>query len=143
MNTHASSARPATTPADVALRIKPSEARSLRAAMVRSSGATIVRTWGRRAELRAADPVIVVAHTDDPVGRDLCPAGVRPGAVIVALLSAAALAVTLASVNPAQARTIAREGGRRPLVVAIGFWGTTVGTAGAFGLNLEAGEVRA
>lgn len=114
--------------------INPREAREERASMVRRHEAELRAAWHARPG-RIVDPVLLVAHMADPVARDLLAGQEAP--IVIAVSSAAALAMSLDAVNPKQAALIAREKGERPFIVAIGWWGTSVGCAAAFGLDLD------
>lgn len=114
----------------------PAEATAARLALVIDVAPIIHRAWAARPDV--ADLAIVVAHPDDPLGRQIIASAPNMGpGPMVGVVRRVELAATLADVNPVQSRALAEALPGEPWIAVIAFWGTTAGPARSFGVALE------
>lgn len=111
-------------------------ATAARLALVNELAPVIRRAWANRPDV--ADLAIIVAHPDDPIGRQIIASAPNMGrGPMVGVVRRAELAATLADVNPAQSRALADASPGEPWIVVVAFWGTTAGAACSFDVALE------
>lgn len=112
----------------------PALAKQRRVDLVRGHVNALEKAWKERDPTQFHDPVLLVADTEDPIGREFTPPGEQPGGVVVGIVSASELGTKLNDVEPDVYSRVRGADTSRPFVVCIAHWGTTAGYREAFGI---------